>query len=61
MYSVDIKQAEYIILTNRIFAKEIKNQNKLQIDKCLNYIENNLLTVQRLNHTLSIFGKIKKN
>lgn len=61
MYSVDIKQAEYIILTNRIFAKEIKNQNKLQIDKCLNYIENNLVTVQRLNHTLSIFGKIKKN
>lgn len=60
-YSTDIRESEYIILTNRVFAIDDKKNKKIVIKKCLDLVEEPIVTVKRFGHTLSIFGKIKNN
>ena len=50
----DEKDADYIILTNRIITDD-SYESKLK--KCIDYVDQEIITVKRSGHTLAIFGK----
>ena len=51
----DEKDADYVILTNRIILTDDASKKKLK--KCIDYVDQELITVKRSGHTLAIFGK----
>ena len=51
----DEKDADYVILTNRIILTDDVSKKKLK--KCIDYVDQELITVKRSGHTLAIFGK----
>ena len=51
----DEKDADYVILTNRIILTDDVSKKKLK--KCIDYVDQELITVKRLGNTLAIFGK----
>ena len=53
---VESYQADFIILTNRVFIKDINNP---KLEKCNDYLGDTIINIKRFNHILSSFGKIK--
>ena len=54
---VEFKDADYIISNNKTYIKDLKNP---KLELCNNYVDKKIISVERLNHSLSIFGKLKK-
>ena len=52
----DGSTADYIMLTNRLIISK-NNNGKNEIIKCLDLVNEELVSIKRLGHTLSIFGK----